>query len=234
MDSSPPGYSSEPLIDRRSEAPPPVAMAMGNEEKAAVVPPSGKRWWHKYGGEKNVYCFSECCFRTATLPCFTMTACVGCLGNCGSYCWTGVVNTVCCPCNSCDNNNKNPELCPPPSDSSLQCSWRPHKALDNCLNCWPICCVGCLKFSEERTPDESANLEGCKAHCMECLMCPCNCCEAFFNSRCMRALAACSRNICQSLKDCVCGGAACADLVCRRLFCCKPKKVQDPQKQVMA
>ncbi len=205
------------------------------DEKAPPPPPYAEavsrfKWLRKYKNQRNVQCCLECSCRTGFLPCCLLTGIYGCfstvvhgIGNCLGW-------SICCWCDGggCDSCPK--KVCP----EDTKCNWAPYHCIDNALDHWPVCCLGALKFEEERSIEERQELEDCHNCCCDCVTCPVrfctNCCTAFCDSKCVKWIKKCFTSGCATCSNCCCGCIGCARLLVRRLLCIRPEPArQDMQ-----
>lgn len=180
------------------------------EQKMDPPPPyPNERWWKKYQGERNVYCCSECMCRTGCLPCL----CGACILSCftqACYCLYLMSGNEVRECPRCEELRP-ADICTP---------------FDEVLNWWPVCCIGVLRFPEERSADEKQRIQQCDDMCDKCLTCPCrtcaSCCDAFCNTKCVLGIKHCWSACSFNVGTCVFGFGSFMNLVYRRL--CHPRQ----------
>jgi len=186
-------------------------------EEAPPPPYPKERWWKKYRGAKNAYCCTEFFCRLSCIPC----SFVGCL--------TGIGLNILQPFVCCYTEERGRRLdCRCPTSAELKPAWCLYTELDSALDWWPVCCIGTLRFPEERSADEKKRIQQCDECCDSCITCPlrwCNsCCDAFCNSKCMLKLKSCMSSCSISTCNCVCGCVTFCELVGRRLCCIHPQR----------
>lgn len=196
-----------------------VSIVEGPVNELEVPPPPypKERWWKKYRGAKNAYCCTEFFCRLSCIPC----SFVGCV--------TGLALNVLQPficCYTEEHHGQIEHRCP--TSEELKPAWCLYNELDTALDWWPVCCIGTLRFPEERSEDEKNRIQQCDNCCDSCITCPlrwCNsCCDAFCNSKCMLKLKSCLSSCSISTCNCVCGCVTFCELVGRRMCCIHPQR----------
>jgi len=201
-------------------------------------------WWKKYGGSKSAYCFTECCCRCGFIPCLCCTACMGIMGQ-GCICCLQICGNI-LRCECVDGDCK----CTKPDKDDLDCPWGCYRWFDQGFGNCAICCVGCIKFKQERSEEEHAQIKRvtdycdsvkeCISDCFTCIFdcccclvgCPERCMKACCESACVQSIIKCSKNVCNSCNTFGAGCLTCAGLCARRCCCCTPTENQ-PEKQNM-
>ena len=97
--------------------------------------------------------------------------------------------------------------------------------LDTSAPEWAVGTVGCIKFSEDRTPEEQKYVEKCNQCIHDVVCCPCNTCDWIFNLSCIKYIADACVNLNQSCHRCVGGTWSCVGLICNRVCNTRPEVV---------
>lgn len=223
----------EPSFEKIAQDAPPAPQLQQMEEKAPPPPPYAEavsrfKWLRKYKNQRNVQCCLECSCRTGFIPCCLLTGIYGCFstvvhGMCNCLGWV-----ICCKSAGCEPCPKS--ACP----KDTKCDWAPYRCLDSGLDHWPVCCLGTLKFEEERSIEEKQEIADCNECCCDCITCPVrfctDCCTAFCDSKCVKWCKKCCTSGCATCSNCCCGCIGCARLLVRRLLCIRPEPArQDMQ-----